>query len=139
MYFLILGGVFLGWSLGANDAANVFGTAVASRMVRYRTAVVLIGIFVILGALCQGGPGIRQVGVLTGAQGARSVGSACIACVVAALTVTVMGMLFPAPKDVQDGVTELVLGITVLEMPLATAGSSRPNRPLSSSVYQTLP
>jgi Phosphate/sulphate permeases len=24
----LLGGLFLGWSLGANDAANVFGTAV---------------------------------------------------------------------------------------------------------------
>ncbi|HIO60454.1 MAG TPA: inorganic phosphate transporter, partial [Deltaproteobacteria bacterium] len=24
-------GLFLGWSLGANDAANVFGTAVGSR------------------------------------------------------------------------------------------------------------
>ena len=28
------GGVFLGWTLGANDAANVFGTAVAARMGR---------------------------------------------------------------------------------------------------------
>ncbi|RLI52562.1 MAG: inorganic phosphate transporter, partial [Candidatus Thorarchaeota archaeon] len=32
----ILGGVFLGWSLGANDSANVFGTAVSSFMVNYR-------------------------------------------------------------------------------------------------------
>ena len=30
----LTGGLFLGWSLGANDAANVFGTAVGSRMVR---------------------------------------------------------------------------------------------------------
>ena len=29
----LLGGLFLGWSLGANDAANVFGTAVGTRMV----------------------------------------------------------------------------------------------------------
>ena len=26
----LLGGLFLGWSLGANDAANVFGTAVGT-------------------------------------------------------------------------------------------------------------
>ena len=37
----VLGGAYLGWALGSNDAANVFGTAVASHMVRYRTAVLL--------------------------------------------------------------------------------------------------
>ena len=31
-------GLFLGWSLGANDAANVFGTAVGTRMVKFSTA-----------------------------------------------------------------------------------------------------
>ena len=38
MYLNLLGGVFLGWSLGANDASNIFGTAVGSRMLRFRTA-----------------------------------------------------------------------------------------------------
>ena len=42
-------GLFLGWALGANDAANVFGTAVGSRMVRFSTAAVICSIFVILG------------------------------------------------------------------------------------------
>ena len=43
-------GLFLGWSLGANDAANVFGTAVGSRMVRFTTAALICGVFVVLGA-----------------------------------------------------------------------------------------
>ena len=47
-------GLFLGWSLGANDAANVFGTAVATRMVRFRTAAVVTSVFVILGAVVGG-------------------------------------------------------------------------------------
>ncbi len=47
-------GLFLGWSLGANDAANVFGTAVASRMVRFSTAATLAAVFVILGGLVNG-------------------------------------------------------------------------------------
>ena len=33
-------GLFLGWSLGANDAANIFGTAVSTRMVKFKTAAI---------------------------------------------------------------------------------------------------
>ena len=47
-------GLFMGWALGANDAANVFGTAVGTRMVRFSTAAILCGIFVILGAVISG-------------------------------------------------------------------------------------
>ncbi|MBN2356742.1 inorganic phosphate transporter, partial [candidate division KSB1 bacterium] len=47
-------GAFLGWSLGSNDAANVFGTGVSARLVRYRTAVILIAVFVVLGASLEG-------------------------------------------------------------------------------------
>ena len=32
-FFFLISGLFLGWSLGANDAANVYGTAVGTRMV----------------------------------------------------------------------------------------------------------
>jgi len=47
-------GMFLGWALGANDAANVFGTAVGTRMVRWRTAAIICSVFVILGAVISG-------------------------------------------------------------------------------------
>ncbi len=47
-------GLFMGWSLGANDAANIFGTAVGTRMVRFRTAACVISIFVLLGAVFGG-------------------------------------------------------------------------------------
>jgi PiT family inorganic phosphate transporter len=51
-------GVFLGWALGANDASNVFGTAVASRMVRHRTAIVVCALCVVLGAWWGGAEGM---------------------------------------------------------------------------------
>ncbi len=47
-------GLFLGWSLGANDAANVFGAAVGSRMVKFRTAAIVSSICVIFGAMYSG-------------------------------------------------------------------------------------
>ena len=50
----ITSGLFLGWSLGANDAANIFGTAVGSKMIRFRQAALIASIFVILGAVFQG-------------------------------------------------------------------------------------
>ena len=47
-------GLFLGWSLGANDGANLFGTAVGTKMVKFRTAALISSIFVTLGAVIAG-------------------------------------------------------------------------------------
>ncbi|MBB54849.1 MAG: inorganic phosphate transporter, partial [Magnetovibrio sp.] len=57
-------GLFLGWALGANDAANVFGTAVGSRMVRFSTAAIICSIFVILGAVISGAGTTETLGKL---------------------------------------------------------------------------
>ncbi|MBW6498654.1 MAG: inorganic phosphate transporter [Bacteroidales bacterium] len=56
MLFLIFlsSGLFLGWSLGSNDAANIFGTAVGSRMVSFKRAAWIASIFVVIGAVFQG-------------------------------------------------------------------------------------
>jgi PiT family inorganic phosphate transporter len=76
-FFVFLSsGLFLGWSLGANDAANVFGTAVGSRMVRFRTAVVLCGVFVLVGAVVGGSgttAGLGELGSITALGGAFTV------------------------------------------------------------------
>ncbi len=57
-------GLFLGWSLGANDAANVFGTAVGSKMIRFRTAAIIASIFIILGAVIGGSGASHTLGKL---------------------------------------------------------------------------
>lgn len=36
IFFFLSSGLFLGWSLGANDAANVFESAVGTRMVKFK-------------------------------------------------------------------------------------------------------
>lgn len=57
-------GLFLGWSLGANDAANIFGTAVGTKMLRFTTAAVTGSIFVIIGAVAGGGGASHTLGKL---------------------------------------------------------------------------
>lgn len=80
-------GLFLGWSLGANDAANVFGTAVGARMIKFRTAAIISSIFVIIGAT-TGGAGaagtLGKLGQIDHLAGAFAVASA------AALSVFIM-------------------------------------------------
>ncbi len=54
-YLLFLSsGLFLGWSLGANDSANIFGTAVGTKMLRFTTAAIIASIFIILGSVISG-------------------------------------------------------------------------------------
>jgi len=57
-------GLFLGWSLGANDAANVFGTAVGTRMVKFRSAAIVCSLFIILGATISGSGAAHTLGRL---------------------------------------------------------------------------
>jgi PiT family inorganic phosphate transporter len=80
-------GLFLGWSLGANDASNVFGSAVGSRMLRFSTAALLCSLFVILGAVSAGAGasgGLGQLGAVNALAGSFTTALA------AALTVSWM-------------------------------------------------
>ncbi|HHH39699.1 MAG TPA: inorganic phosphate transporter, partial [Sedimenticola sp.] len=73
IFIFLTSGLFLGWSLGANDAANVFGTAVGSRMIRFTTAAIISSIFIILGAVLSGAGaahGLGKLGALNALPGA---------------------------------------------------------------------
>ena len=52
--FFISSGILLGWSLGANHASGLFGTAVISKMVKFKVSAIIAGIFVIIGAIIGG-------------------------------------------------------------------------------------
>jgi inorganic phosphate transporter, PiT family len=87
LIIFLSGGLFLGWSLGANDAANVFGTAVATRMVRFTMAAVIASLAVITGAVFAGAGAastLGRLGAITALPGAFTVTLA------AALSVFVM-------------------------------------------------
>lgn len=92
----VTSGGFLGWSLGANDAANVFGTAVTTRVVKYSTAVILTSIFVIIGALVNGSAGIHNLSSYAFLSGVTTAKAAFLVMLSAGLTVTAMTFLsFP--------------------------------------------
>lgn len=84
IWFFLLSGLFLGWSLGANDAANVFGTAVGSRMVRFRVAALVASLGVIAGAV-SGGAG--AAGTLTQLGGVNALAGSFAVALAAGLTV----------------------------------------------------
>ncbi len=107
-YWKIIAGVFLGWGLGANDAANIFGTAVSSQMLRWRTAALLLSVFVLAGAVLQGAGGLETYSSL-----AQSVDldAAFFAALAAALTVAGMSTL-SLPVSTSQAVVGGILGIS---------------------------
>lgn len=106
--FRILSGIFLGWSLGANDAANVFGTAVASRIITFSVAVTILTIFVTTGAVLQGDEGIHTLESLTD----QDLNSAFVLSLAAALTVGIM-TYFALPVSTSQAVVGAILGIAI--------------------------
>ena len=109
----LLGGIFLGWSLGANDAANVFGTAVSSRMVKFWTAAILAAAFVLAGALVEGQSGIETLQNLTSFTSNQAI----VASVAAAVTVTLMTFL-GLPVSTSQAVVGAILGVGLLNRQL---------------------
>ena len=120
----------MGWSLGTNDAANAFGTAVATRVVSYRTAVSIIAVLVIVGAYTGGANNIDKVAELatsnrviasveevtdaieTGANEVLRLKSAIKAAIIftcAALTVFAMSYL-KFPVSANQSITGAIIG-----------------------------
>ena len=115
--FGYIGGFFLGWGLGANDAANVFGTAVSSRMVSWRLAAVLASIFVVLGAVLQGDAGVETLSGLT----SQSRSTATITVFAAACTVAMMTVL-RLPISTSQAVVGSIVGVGIMQQQVNLGG-----------------
>ena len=109
MYSYLLGSLYLGWALGSNDAANVFGTTVTSRMLKWRTAAVLGAVFVILGAYLEGAPGIET---LSGLAEGQTLASAGLLSLAAALAVTLLTFL-KLPASTSQAVVGAIMGMAL--------------------------
>jgi PiT family inorganic phosphate transporter len=116
----LLGGLYLGWGLGANDAANVFGTAVASRIISFKNAALLCGFAVILGALLQGEQGIETYSELTRQTSTTLV----IVSFAAAITVTIM-TLVGLPISTSQAVVGAITGVGLARGAINTAALTK--------------
>ena len=105
-FFFLSSGLFLGWSLGANDAANIFGSAVGSRMVKFSVAVVVASIFVILGAVLQGSGASLTLGKLGFVD---AIGGAFTVALCAGLTVFWMTRL-KLPVSTSQAIIGAIIG-----------------------------
>jgi len=115
--FYLISALYLGWSLGANDAANILGTAVSSKMVKFITAAVLSSIFVILGSILQGRPGIETIGKIS----TMGLGAAGISSLAAAIAVTIMTIL-KLPVSTSQAVVGSIVGVGIMQRQAALGG-----------------
>ncbi|MDA3902949.1 MAG: inorganic phosphate transporter [Desulfuromusa sp.] len=122
--FFLSSGMFLGWSLGANDASNVFGTAVGTRMLRFRTAAILCCIFVILGAVISGAGASQTLGKL---GAVNAVAGAFVVAFAAAMSVYLM-TLARYPVSTSQAIVGAIVGWNIF------SGSPTDSKALSTIV-----
>jgi len=104
--FFLSSGLFLGWSRGANDASNVFGTAVGAKMIRFRTAAIYCSIFIILGAVVSGAGASNTLGKL---GAINALGGAFIVAFSAAISVYLM-TLARFPVSTSQAIVGAIIG-----------------------------
>lgn len=109
----LLSGAFLGWTLGANDAGNIFGTAVSTKVISYKKAVTIIAIFVIIGAYVDGGKGISELGNYAYNGGVDTSIAAFYVMLSAALTVMTM-TICKIPVSTSQAVIGAIMGAGIL-------------------------
>ena len=105
----LLSGAFMGWSMGTNDASNVFGTAVGTRVVKFRTAVWLTAIFAVFGAAISGQEVVGTLGDYAWDNAVHTGLAAFIIMLVAAFVVTFMTII-KAPVSTSQSLIGAILG-----------------------------
>ncbi len=104
--FFLTSGLFLGWSLGANDASNVFGSAVGSKMISFWKAAIIASVFVILGAVIQGSGTSATLGKL---GAVNALGGSFTVALAAAITVYLMTK-FSIPVSSTQSIVGAIIG-----------------------------
>ena len=106
IWFLLTSGLFLGWSLGANDAANILGTAVSTRMIKFKVAAGIASVCIVIGAMVDGAGATHTLGVLGDVNALA--GSFTVA-LAAALSVTIL-IKRGLPVSVSQAIVGSIIG-----------------------------
>jgi inorganic phosphate transporter, PiT family len=104
--FFLTSGLFLGWSLGANDASHIFGSAVGSKMVSFRKAALIASVFFILGAVIQGSGTSLTLGKL---GAVNAIGGSFTVALAAAITIYMMTK-FSLPISTTQAIVGAIIG-----------------------------
>jgi PiT family inorganic phosphate transporter len=104
--FFLTSGLFLGWSLGANDASHIFGSAVGSKMVSFRKAALIASVFFILGAVIQGSGTSLTLGKL---GTVTAIGGSFTIALAAAITIYIMTK-FSLPISTTQAIVGAIIG-----------------------------
>lgn len=106
-WLFLSSGLFLGWSLGANDAANLFGTAVGTKMLRFRTAALVASVFVVIGAVSGGHGATRTLGRLGAID---AIAGAFTVALAAALAVVLLLRRTGLPVSITQAIVGAIVG-----------------------------
>ena len=106
VFFFLASGLFLGWSLGANDGANVFGTAVGTRMLKFKTAATICAVFVIIGAVISGSGTSQTINELGNIE---AIAGSFMVALAAAISVFTMSK-FKMPVSTSQAIVGAIIG-----------------------------
>ncbi|MDD4878511.1 MAG: inorganic phosphate transporter [Candidatus Nanoarchaeia archaeon] len=112
---IVLCGLFVGWTIGANDAANCLGTSVGAGLIDYKKAVVIVALFAFLGAVTHG-----QATTATVGSGIIDSSSVPLAAIIAVLfsaslfvtAITILGLPISSTQAVIGGIAGVGLVIS---------------------------
>ncbi len=104
--FYLSSGLFLGWPLGASDASNIFGTAIATKMVKFRTAAFIGSIFIIIGAVHAGAGASETLGDLGSVNAIAGAFTAALSAALTILWLTQMSM----PISTSQAIVGAIIG-----------------------------
>ena len=108
---LIFAGGYVGWNIGANDASNCIGTSVGSGILTYKRAILLVSIFVVIGAVLQGHNVMKTIG-----KGIVMVELPSLAIFVALFSAGIfvtLATFFKVPVSTSQSVVGGVLGVGI--------------------------
>jgi len=106
----LFGGLYLGWGIGANDSANIFGTAVSTKVIKWITAATIIAVFAFIGSLLQGAETV--VFVKNGLGTINTLTQGFIAAFSAALTIMMLTIM-SIPSSTSQSAAGAMIGMTL--------------------------